>query len=295
MIPELFKIGPFTVYSYGLMLGIAFITASYLLAKEFEKKGLGENLANQITLIAIICGIAGAKLLYVFEHFDRFLENPLGELFSPGGLTFHGGLILTIIVIYIFLKRKSIPFLYVADAASPALALAYGIGRIGCHLSGDGDYGIPTDLPWGVDYSKGIVPPSVAFRGTDIAENFPNGIVPDDTPLHPTPVYEFLGALLIFFVLTRLSKKQMPDGKLFMFYLILTGLARFLVEFIRINPRVILGLSQAQIISLVSMIIGLYGLYYYSKNSNLPKFNPSVLNIKNSSSPNNKNKKKEKA
>jgi phosphatidylglycerol:prolipoprotein diacylglycerol transferase len=295
MIPELFKIGPFTVYSYGLMLGIAFITASYLLAKEFEKKGLGENLANQITLIAIICGIAGAKLLYVFEHFDRFLENPLGELFSPGGLTFHGGLILTIIVIYIFLKRKSIPFLYVADAASPALALAYGIGRIGCHLSGDGDYGIPTDLPWGVDYSKGIVPPSVAFRGTDIAEIFPNGIVPDDTPLHPTPVYEFLGALLIFFVLTRLSKKQMPDGKLFMFYLILTGLARFLVEFIRINPRVILGLSQAQIISLVSMIIGLYGLYYYSKNSNLPKFNPSVLNIKNSSSPNNKNKKKEKA
>lgn len=281
MIPELFKIGPLTVYSYGLMLGIAFIVASYLLVKEFERRGLGENLANQITLIAIICGIAGAKLLYVFENFGSFLEDPLGNLFSPGGLTFHGGLILTVGVIYFFLKSKKIPFLYVADAASPALALAYGIGRIGCHLSGDGDYGIPTDLPWGVDYSKGIVPPSRAFRGTEIANQFPNGIVPDNIPLHPTPIYEFLGALIIFFVLMRLSKKEMPDGKLFMFYLIFTGIARFLVEFIRINPRIIFGLSQAQLISLASILIGLYGVYYFYKNPDIPRFKPVNLDIAN--------------
>ena len=198
MYPELFKIGPFTVYSFGLMLGIAFVISSYLLTKEIERRNLGTNLATEVTLLAIIFGIIGSKLFYLFENWELFINNPIGQTFSPGGLTFYGGLILAIIAIWVHVKRKNIPFLYIADAASPSLALAYGIGRIGCHLAGDGDYGIPTNLPWGTNYEHGTVPPSVMFRGSEIAKHYPGGIVPDNTPLHPTPIYEFLIMFLIF-------------------------------------------------------------------------------------------------
>lgn len=147
MIPELFKIGPLTVYSYGLMLGIAFIVASYLLTIEFERKKLNKNFATEITLIAIIFGIVGSKIFSVLESWDDFIADPIGMIFNPGGLTFYGGLLLAIAAIWIYVRKKKIPFAYVADATAPSLAIAYGIGRIGCHLSGDGDYGIPTTLP----------------------------------------------------------------------------------------------------------------------------------------------------
>jgi len=125
MYPELFKIGPFTVYSYGLMVGIAFIVANYLLTKEFARRKLAKNLSTEITLLAIVFGIAGAKLFHLFENWSEFLSDPM-IAFSPGGLTFYGGLILTIIAVMIYLRRKKIPFLLVADSVSPALILAKG-------------------------------------------------------------------------------------------------------------------------------------------------------------------------
>lgn len=276
MYPELFKIGPFTVYSYGLMLGIAFIIASYILTKEFERKKLNPNLATEITLLAIIFGIIGSKLFSLFENWNEFLQDPVGMAFSPGGLTFYGGLILATLAIWIYVRRKKIPFLVIADGTSPSLILAYGIGRIGCHLAGDGDYGIPTSLPWGTDYSNGTVPPSVMFRGTDIAKHFPNGIVPDNTPLHPTPIYEFLAALIIFYILWQLRKKDWSDGKLFMAYLVFAGIERFLVEIIRLNPRLLFGLSEAQLISILMIILGTAGFIYLSKR-NKPKFIPQSI------------------
>jgi phosphatidylglycerol:prolipoprotein diacylglycerol transferase len=277
MYPELFKVGPFTVYSYGLMLGIAFIVASYLLTKEVERKKLNPNFATEITLLAIIFGIIGAKLFHLFENWEAFLNDPISMAFSPGGLTFYGGLILAVIAVWVYSHKKKIPFLVVADIAAPALAIAYGIGRIGCHLAGDGDYGIPTDLPWGTNYENGTVPPSVMFRGSEIAQAYPNGIVPDNTPLHPTPIYEFLVALLIFSILWKLRKKEWIDGKLFMVYLVLTSLARFLVEFIRLNPRILFGLSEAQIISIVLIIVGAAGYIYFMRNKNLKKYIPPPL------------------
>jgi phosphatidylglycerol---prolipoprotein diacylglyceryl transferase len=280
MYPELFKIGPFTVYSYGLMLGIAFIVASYILTKEFERKKLNPNFATEITLLAIIFGIIGSKLFHLFENWDEFLQNPVGMAFSPGGLTFYGGLILAIIAIWIYAKRKKIPFIVIADATSPSLILAYGIGRIGCHLAGDGDYGIPTSLPWGTDYSHGTVPPSVMFRGTDIAKHFPNGIVPDNTPLHPAPIYEFLAAVLIFYILWHLRKKGWVDGKLFMAYLVFAGVERFLIEIIRLNPRLLFGLTEAQLISIVMVVVGSLGFVYLTK-LNKPKFVPPPFKIDN--------------
>lgn len=277
MCPELFKIGPLTVYSYGLMLGIAFIVASYLLTIEFKRKGIHPDLASEVTLLALIFGIIGAKLFHLFDEWDAFLQDPIGEAFSPGGLVWYGGFLIALIAIYINSRRRNLPFLVLGDAAAPALALGYGIGRIGCHLAGDGDYGIPTNLPWGVDYSKGTYPPSYAFRGTEIAKNYPGGIVPDNTPLHPTPIYEFLLGVIIFLILWQMRKKTDVNGKIFMMFLILHGTARFLIEFIRINPRILLGLSEAQLISLILIAGGIFGLYFLGKNPRLVEFNPAQI------------------
>jgi phosphatidylglycerol:prolipoprotein diacylglycerol transferase len=274
MYPELFKIGPFTVYSYGLMLGIAFIIASYILTKEVERRKIDPNVATEVTLISIIFGIIGAKLFHLFENWDAFINNPLHMAFSPGGLTFHGGLILVIIAVLIYSRRKKIPFLTIADLAAPSLALAYGIGRIGCHLAGDGDYGFPTNLPWGTNYENGTVPPSLMFRGSEIAKGFPNGIVPDNTPLHPTPIYEFLIMVIIFFILWKFRKREWPDGKLFTMYLMLAGLERFSIEFIRLNPRLLFGLSEAQLVSIILMAAGVIGYYYFTKKKDLKRFDP---------------------
>ncbi len=295
MYPELFKIGPFTVYSYGLMLGIAFIIASYILTKEFERKNLNPNAATEITLLAIVFGIIGSKLLDLIENWHAFINDPL-IAFSPGGLTFYGGLILATIAIYIYIRKKKYSFLYITDGVAPSLILAYGIGRIGCQLAGDGDYGIPTSLPWGMKYANGTVKPH-EILGT-FYQNHPALAVKDHfyqlssqvvgqdhygaitkfdevIRLHPTPIYEFLACVIIFFILWKLRKKDWPDGKLFMVYLMFAGIERFTVEFIRLNPRLLFGLSEAQLISIVLMAVGLAGYIYLTKNSDkLPRFVP---------------------
>jgi phosphatidylglycerol:prolipoprotein diacylglycerol transferase len=260
MRPILFSIGPFNVYGYGLMLATAFIVASYLMTEEFRRKRLDPNMANTITLIALFCGVAGSKLLYLLEHWNAFVADPVGMALSPGGLTFYGGFILAAVAIAVYVRRKGIPFLQIADSTSPGLMIGYGIARIGCHLAGDGDYGFPTTLPWGTDYSHGTFPPSAAFRSfPEIARQFPNGIVPDTTPCHPTPIYEFILCAILFVVLWRMRKTDRPNGMLFMMYLILTGIERLAVEFFRLNPRVAFGLTEAQLISIALIIIGAAG------------------------------------
>jgi phosphatidylglycerol:prolipoprotein diacylglycerol transferase len=262
--PVLFKIGPFTVYSFGLMMGISFIVANFLLAKELKRKGINPAFASSITLIALVGGISGSKILYLLENLSDFIQDPIDRAFSPAGLTWYGGFVLATAMIYLYVRSKKIPFWRIADAASPGLMWAYGIARIGCHLSGDGDYGIPTNLPWGVSYAQGTYPPSEAFRNfPEIASHYPNGIVPDNTPLHPTPIYEFLLATIIFLYLWKIRKRNYQDGRLFMIYLIGAGLERFFIEFIRINPRILFGLSEAQIIAIVLIVAGLYGLRHF--------------------------------
>ncbi len=261
MYPELLKLGPITIYSYGLMMGISFIVANYFLAKELGRKGLNPAVASTITLIALAAGISGSKIMYLLENFRYFVRDPIGMAFSPSGLTWYGGFFLATAMIYVYVKTKKISFWKIADSASPGLMWGYGVARIGCHLSGDGDYGFPTTLPWGVSYANGTYPPSEAFRNVpQIAGQFPGGIVPDSTPVHPTPIYEFLLATGIFLLLWRLRRRNVPEGNLFMLYLIYSGSERFLIEFIRINPRIFLGLSEAQIIAIVVIATGLYGL-----------------------------------
>ncbi len=263
MIPILFKIGPFNIYSYGLMLGIGFLLGSYVLASHLKRYRLDPNMASTITVIAVISGIAGAKILYLIEEWSLFVRDPIGMAFSPGGLTWYGGLGLGVLSVYLYLKRKHAPAFKVWDGIGLGLMIGYGIARLGCHLSGDGDYGFPTSLPWGTDYSHGIYPPSRAFAiFPQITAHYPGGIVPDTTPCHPTPVYEMILGIIGFFILVQLRKRDWPDGKLFAWYLMLSSLFRFSVEFLRLNPRFLFGLSEAQLISVPLFFVGL-GLSMY--------------------------------
>jgi len=267
MYPDLFKIGPFTVHSFGLMMAIGFIVGSWLLTNELNRKGYNPNLGSTITLFALIFGIAGSKILFLLEDWSHFIQNPLREAFSPGGLTWYGGFFLATFAIWMYTRKKKIPFLRICDAAAPSLMIGYGVARIGCHLSGDGDYGLPTNLPWGAVYSNGTYPPSLAFRDfPDIVQKYGvNGIVPDTISVHPTPIYEFILAIILFSILWRLRKNNYVDGKLFMIYLVFYGIARFAVEAIRLNPRLLFGFSEAQLISIILIIIGIGGLNVLSK------------------------------
>lgn len=267
MYPELFKIGPFTIHSFGLMMALGFIVASYFLTKEIKRKGYDPNIGSTITLIAVVFGLAGSKILFLIEEWKYFIKDPIGEAFSPAGLTWYGGFFLATLAIYIYSRKKKVPFLVICDAAAPALLIGYGIARIGCHLSGDGDYGIPTDLPWGAQYSNGTYPPSVAFRNfPEIVEKYGvNSVVPDNIRVHPTPIYEFILSTILFLILWKNKGKIHQNGIMFMIYLILYGTMRLLVEIIRINPRILFGLTEAQIISIIIIIFGFTGIYFIKK------------------------------
>jgi len=260
MIPELFRIPGLNipVYSFGLMMGIAFIVANLLFVRELRRRGLPEEAGGTITLIAIVGGVAGSKLFSLFENWEAFLRDPGHEIFSAAGLTFYGGLIVAILAIMVYVRRKKLSFLSIADAAAPALIIAYGIGRIGCQLAGDGDYGIPSTLPWAMGYPHGTVP-TLSRTNPELTakfqEMYPGSPVPEDIPVHPTPVYETLACFVIFAVLWKLRKRPMPPGRLFAIYLVLAGVERLLVEFLRLNPLYV-GLSMAQWISIGMILLG---------------------------------------
>jgi phosphatidylglycerol---prolipoprotein diacylglyceryl transferase len=283
MIPVLLEIGSLKVYSYGLMLGISFLLGSYILSKELKRKGLDPRLGSTITTIAIIFGIAGAKILFLIENLGDFVRDPLGMTFSAGGLTWYGGFILAMTVVYFYLRSKKIPIMKVWDGLGLALIIAYGVGRVGCHLSGDGDYGPPTTAPWGTIYAQGTAKP--AYQLADYFDRHPEArqrwnydslrVIPagvdrlghrysrfdEVTPLHPTPLYELLLGIIGFGILWFLRTKTSPDGMLFMIYLMLASVFRFTVEFWRLNPKVWLSLSEAQVLAVVLFLIGLAGAY----------------------------------
>ncbi|MBZ5661162.1 MAG: prolipoprotein diacylglyceryl transferase [Acidobacteriia bacterium] len=233
-------LGPLTLGTYGLMVAVGLICAFFILRADFARRRVSAD-AEAIIGITGLAGLAGSRLYHLLESPAEFFADPWLQLFSTMGFAFFGAVIGGFLALWLLARRFRIPALLMLDVASPAAALGYGIGRIGCLLSGDGDYGIPTSLPWGM--------------------SFPNGIVPTTDRVHPTPIYEFLVAIIIFWILWKLGerglKMRAPNGMIFAAYLVLTGIARFLVEIIRINPRSFYGLSNAQAASVVSVIAGI--------------------------------------
>ena len=237
MYPYLLELGPITIGSLGAMIALGFLTAHYILQRELKRLGLNPDLGSTIVTTGMICGIVGSKLYFVlFEMPGVDLGGRLDALFSGYGLTWYGGLLLGTVVMAWIIRRKGVPVLKVLDPTAMGAAVGYAIGRIGCQLAGDGDYGVPTDLPWGMAY--------------------PNGVVPILEQVHPTPVYETLSHLAIFALMWSVRRRWTQPGTLLGLYLLLGGLARFWVEFIRLNSPVLWGLSDSQLISLGFIVIG---------------------------------------
>src|SRR5262249_28173653 len=162
-----------------------------------------------------------------------------GVALSGAGLSFYGGFLLGVLALSVYLRVYRIRFLVFADAVAPGALLARGIARLGCHLAGDGDYGLPTALPWGTDYAHGIYPPwQVLPRPPALARAFPSGVAPDHLPMHPTGVYEFLLSALLFAVLWRYRRYSRQDGRVLMLYLLTTGAVRFAIEFLALAPAI---------------------------------------------------------
>jgi phosphatidylglycerol:prolipoprotein diacylglycerol transferase len=249
MIPYL-HFGPFDLPTFGLMVATGLLLASYILQADFRRRAIHAD-AFLIIGIAGLAGIVGARLYHVLESPSEFFANPWPFLLTRFGFAWFGGFLGGFAALLILSRREKIPTLAFLDACSPAAAAGYAIGRIGCLLSGDGDYGIPTNLPWGMSYPKGLVPTTE----TCVQQGWPA-----DCRVHPTPLYEFFIWMLIAYVLWRfgayvLQTKKYP-GLVFCGYLIFTGVARFLVETIRLNPRSFFGMSNAQAASVASVLLG---------------------------------------
>jgi phosphatidylglycerol:prolipoprotein diacylglycerol transferase len=233
-------IGPVTLGTYGLLVATGLLWAFFILRADLDRRGLDAD-AESIIGITGLAGLAGARLYHLLESPSEFFADPWRLLFSTMGFAWFGAVIGGFVALVTLARRYRMNILLMLDVASPAAAVGYGVGRIGCLISGDGDYGVPTSLPWGM--------------------SFPNGLVPTSQRVHPTPIYEFLVALVIAHFLWRIGRravdKPRPAGEVFGWYLIATGVARFLVEFIRINPHSFLGrFSNAQAASGVSVIAG---------------------------------------
>ena len=227
MQPEI-DIGPITLQTFGLCFALAFIGAGAVLARRFHELGKPSDWAYELVFAALLGGIVGAKL-------DFVIQNPGEPFFSGTGLVWFGGAIGGAIAVLLWARWRNLEVWEVCDIAAVPLALGYAIGRIGCQLAGDGDYGIPWDGPWAMSY--------------------PEGTVPTTEEVHPTPVYETLAVGAIAFVLWRL-RNAFTVGMLFALYLVLSGIERLLIEFIRRNDEVFLGLTQPQLISIAMIAAG---------------------------------------
>ena len=243
MLPYL-HLGHFNIPTFGLMLWLAAVVAAIVTERGFKRVRIDAD-AVGIAAVTVVAGIVGAKLWHVLDTPADFRALGWPVLWDTAGFAWYGGLVLGIAALLLQGWWAKIGALRTLDLAAPAAAIGYGIGRIGCLLSGDGCYGIATTLPWGM--------------------SFPHGIEPTFQRVHPTPLYEFIAGLMIGWWLWRRAGKPHATGMILGHYLVLTGAARFLVEFIRRNPKVILGLSNAQLASLGAVVVGLAIAFWSSK------------------------------
>jgi phosphatidylglycerol:prolipoprotein diacylglycerol transferase len=262
------------------MVALGLLAAAYLLQADFDrhraqfvKSGYLKNGGKPshhdegflIIGIAGLAGLVGARLYHVLESPRELIAAP-SVLISRFGFAWFGGFLGGFVALLFLARHYRIPVLEFMDLCSPAATVGYAIGRIGCLLSGDGDYGRPTSWswPWGMAFPHGVVPTT---------ETCVQWGWPADCRVYPTPIYEFCIWIAIAAFLWRMGKQAAsgarPKGEIFCGYLILTGVARFLIEFIRINPRTFFGLSNAQTASLASVVIGVVLFWWIKRNSTL--------------------------
>ncbi len=240
MFPVIFEIGPLKIHSFGLMVMMAFLGGGWMVTRELRRRGIVPDHLDGYPLLALVGGIVGARIYYLLEHTGSLRADFFGTLFGGAGLTWYGGALGGAIAVLLWAHRKGQSKLEMCDAFAPGLAAAYGIGRIGCQLAGDGDYGPPSDAPWAMAYPHGVVATTVA--------------------VHPTPIYEILMMIPVVGLLWWLRTRVQGAGRLFGVYLVLVGAERWIAEIYRVRPEKTLGMSTAQWTSLGAIALGI--LFY---------------------------------
>lgn len=252
--PFAVHVGPLTVTGYGLMLMVAFLMAGWAIQLDLRRRGLNEDYAADIVIAAVVGGLVGAKLWYVV------LTGEWNALFSRGGLVWYGGFLGGAAAVLLNGWRKRVPAQFTTEICAAALALGYALGRVGCFLVND-DYGIPSSLPWAMKFPRGL-PPTTVAELTQLHVRFPSGTDPlQVVAVHPTQLYETGLMLLVFAWLWRLRGHGHAVGWRFGLYLVLAGMERFLVEFVRAkDDRLIGSFTLAQTVSVVVVLTGVYFL-----------------------------------
>lgn len=248
MAPILIHLGPLTIYSFGAMMALAFLIAGYVVSVELERKGFDPEHAWSIVLWAAVGGILGARLFVIFGDWQGFLAQPLSFILTGAGFVWYGGLAGGFLSVTVYVLREKIPWLTAVDCLAPALALGHAIGRIGCQVSGDGDWGRATTLPWGMTYPESIIGWSAWLQSAGL---------PADARVHPAPAYETLAYSLVFLVLWRLRDRGLREGSMLWLYLVFSSVARFAIESVRVEPVVAAGLTQAQWIAIPLTLLGI--------------------------------------
>src|SRR5215218_3240812 len=234
MLPEI-DAGPVTLQTFGICFALAFIAAGAVVWRRLDELGKPVVWAYEMGFAALLGGLIGARGDFILENYDDVKHDLLGNIFSGSGLVWYGGAIGGAIAVFLWAWWRNYLTLGLLDLAAPALALGYAIGRCGCQVSGDGDYGKAWNGPWAMSY--------------------PDGTVPTEQTVHPTPIYETLAMGLGAWILWQL-RDRVRTGVLFALYLLYAGAERFLVEFLRRNDDALLGLTQAQLESVVMMVAG---------------------------------------
>jgi phosphatidylglycerol---prolipoprotein diacylglyceryl transferase len=239
MLPEI-DLGPLELQTFGICFAVGFLAAGLVVSRRLRELGKPPDWAYEMVFASLVGGLVGARVDFLIQNWDEVSGDLLGNIFSGSGLVWLGGAVGGAIGVLLWARWRNWLTLRMLDTACIPLALGYAIGRVGCQLSGDGDYGVESDLPWAMAY--------------------PDGVVPTTDEVHPTPVYETLVMGLVALLLWRWRDRFAP-GVLFSLYLILAGTERFMIEFIRRNDAVVAGLTVAQLVCL-AMIAGGAGLLY---------------------------------
>lgn len=234
MQPEIDLLG-LPIQTFGLCFALAFLAAGAVLTRRFRELRWPADQATEALLAALLGGLVGARAYWLIDNWSEAEGDLLGSLFGGSGLTWYGGALGGALAVLAWARWRGRLNARLLDAAAPVLALGYAIGRVGCQVSGDGDYGRASDLPWAMAYSDGVVPT------TEVVQ--------------PTPIYETLWMGLAALVLWAL-RDRLPAGAVFGLWLVLAGLERFVVEFWRRNPDVDLGLTTAQVTSVGLLVAG---------------------------------------
>lgn len=248
--PLSFNILGLPITGFGIMMMVAFLVSGWVMQRELTRRGLNGDYAADIVVGSVIGGILGAKLWYVA------LQGDTGALLSRGGLVWYGGFIGGAAAVLLQGWWKRIPTRFTLEVTAPALALGHGLGRVGCFLVQD-DYGIPTDLPWGMRFPEGL-PPTTGQELASLGVALP----PDTSPfevlaVHPTQLYEVTALLLMFWLLWRIRRHGHALGWLFGMYLVFVGIERFLIEFVRAkDDRLLSGYTLAQAASVGAVLLG---------------------------------------